>query len=1237
MAEAVLPEVTVVQGSGVGSIPNFVSPGAAAAIGKALGSGGVGNIAGAGLGGPANNGVPAQPAQQQCAQGGPGGGPGSGIGQPNNGGLGNGLNPALADAFNCAKPKWEAANPGMKVYGFSGRGSRPIASSKHPSGNALDVAIYGSDGGLFNNLRVGAVPAFRAYESFAETMGSCDTTGSMKWGGNFNSGVPNDAMHFQLGGSVARGDVYKGIANPTAGAFSSPQSPGSEGFGKYNGPTDAAKANSGAGAGSGIGQQNDNGVTGQGNNQQAPCTNQGQGNGCQPITAAAAPAASAISQGQGMGAASGLLQGLGGMAQNPMALAQGLMQSAAGAAAGLLGGGGGGGGLPGMPGGLEGILGAVGKTGGIAALANGGLQNPLGNLTQAAFSQIQNLGSNILPSLTGVMPQSLLKMDGAGSLQGMMTGLIQKSASDVIKKGVPQLGGFPQIFVSALGSAASGANLKNSLRASASQIFGNAVVDGKLSNLSALPGFNIPLPSNATSEDIESYSDKFSFYDARWKPASEKIVDLKKPFAETLNTLSEKPEINAFGTLFRDYDAFATQGISGLTRDTTALGVDLINLGKLGDLKDLLNIGTAHQLARQLIENGFGISSGLLLMLKEKGLDPISMHDEKNSQVLFDILESINDTEIISNVKKYFEIDDRLNITNLSDLLKSEKIFVYSKNVNEFKDLRDMALTLAMCGGTGTMRTYRDLGLAIASLEFPAVFADAKKEVTALRPDEYFYMSEILPTESKFNEYGPVIADFIGSAAGYVHDYTLPKMNVLLEKLYNDPITDNLIDLYERLSAVLNGVHTGPSSITVPATGGYTFGTYSRLDDASLAVAQAIEAELTKIKTTANEEQTKTISELEGLHFTSAEFLAHEAMMRKKYGIELGEPRRTNNYYGDGSTLAFPLEGSLSSNHLVYVSGVFQVAQNNWNYNDSKNEIIFTMPPAANSIITIVYDVPSLKPEPRATDSWMLVSQLENLALETGYGGPADYLRRITTDDVYGQRINLLMMQARNREKLGNLGINCPGFNRILDDNGEAQTINFMDYTGLWTNDPSRASEIWLQNTQEVGSRDQYIIQNLNKNKENVQRDIDLLSQNIIRRMIFFWQNDIVISDQFSDIYVQNSNNSIYNEFKPDLIVGYNTSLPLEGNILGPYREIISELMRIENLSAPEFQTPLSNDVIEYHRKLNLSLRMVITILQRMLLLNGSSYLGINEDDFRTIFGIQSVCNILLKNIAEDY
>ncbi len=938
-----------------------------------------------------------------------------------------------------------------------------------------------------------------------------------------------------------------------------------------------------------------------------PC-NPSDGGGCQPISSGAAGAASSMMAGQGMAPAAGLLQQAAAVAQNPLSIAGTTVQQFAAAAGGPLGQG--------------------------AAMLSGGLSDPTSFITkgvQGAIAQIGGAGP--LSALTGVIPTAF----SGGGLTGMLTQNLQNVAGSIIKQGIPQLGNFANVFNSALGAAGSATNIATAINGSVQQIFGKAT--GGI--LSQLPGINL-----TDFDPLEGIEGADSIITEILKPKIDSSINFTGPVRDVLNKAVNAKEFDAFSSSYMDFNSMVTHGFGNLTDNLVGLGKDLEKLGKVGDMTDLLNIGTPKQLTRQLIENGLGISTGLLPKINEGNLSSDFYNSEDNNGELRTILNDISNPDVIKYVKEVMDIDPNLQIDNLGDLLKSNVIFKESFEYNRFNELREIALTLTMCNPSqGTITTLGQLGKLLRQMETAEYFAELNEEFQPLRVEEADSLSAIMLTESYFGNNGPVLADFIGTAAGYVHADTLPAIATLLNEITGIAELSNFDALMVLLAETLQGNYrvvdgfTGEVTIVVPPTASYTFGIYTTLDNAVTAIKNSIETELQSINDDAkinNPELYTKLRNLQSFHSASAQYLYHEQRMRQAYGIDIGDSRGVDNYVGDGSTIAFPLSGLNPKNIVVYMSGVYQ-AISNYSYNSTTKNLIFSTTPAQGTLISISYDTDSSLPEGTPADVWQLASSLESHALETGFGGPADFLNRVATNDRHGQRIRAIMIQARNKAILEEAGLACPGYNRISNPGDEKMYVNFVEQTGIWTSDPGRAAEIWVQNNSNVLLMETYILEKYKQNRQTMQEDIDVLNQNLVRQMIFYKNGDLVISDLMANLYSSNQNNEIYFDNRPDLAINYSNELPSEGFIIGPYKEIVSAITNKENMRNEYFVTPLSTQTETYLKSIGMDMGLLITIMQRVLTVSASKHIGILESDFKDLFGVQSVSRALLQNIANNY
>ena len=921
----------------------------------------------------------------------------------------------------------------------------------------------------------------------------------------------------------------------------------------------------------------------------------GNGGGCAPINSAAPAVASSVNAGQGLNPASALTGGL---------------QQVASTVTGGLGAG------------VQQALSAV--TGGAGSIMN--VASSISGLTAPAMNMIQNMGGGILPSLTGVIPSGISSIIGGGSL----TGMIQNAAGSIIQQGMPQLGGFTSILGSAIGAAASGGNMMNAVLGSATQIFGNSL--GNMQNLTGA------IPNIVEPDDPDMGLGGNDYTDILQNRIDRNVKLIRTSPGDVVSDLVNADAVDGFSSLHNNYNSLVTQGFGSMSNSVVDLGNDLTNLGKLGDMTDVFNLGTPQQFARQLIENGFGFSTTLVPLLIENGLSLENLYTNNNSQDVYSILESINDPGIINDVKTHFEVADTLQFETLADFINPEKIFPTSYEYNQFEYLEELGPTLSLYN-MGQIKTLGQFGKLLSSLETVEGYDDLLAENTVIRQTESAEYLDGMVFASKFGFEGPTVADFIGTAAGYVHSSTLPAMATLLEQIEQSGHLDEFHALMQLMINTLNGDYT-TTTIDVPPTNDYTFGSYTTLDDATAAIVGAIESELQYLKDdleNVDHMNWLRIQYLETYHWESARFLEHEKRMRRLYGIDIGDPQRQNSFMADGVRTSFELEEDKSSKHTVYVNDVFQAKNQKWTYNANNNSIVFITPPAHGAIVSIVYNVNTFRPETTNADGWQFAASLEQYAMHKGYGNTSDYLNRVASNDIHGQRINAILRQARNKERLSDLGVIYPNFDTITDASNNNSIFNYTGYTGIWTDNINRAAEIQVQNFANVKSFRQYIIQNYAKNKHVMQADLDILLQNITRQLIFYVNDSIAVTQLMVDLYQSNQNKEIYQQNRSDLFIPYSEEFSTDGFIIGPYREIVSEIGRKEGIKNDVFNQPLSAETIAYFKELNFDISLMITIIQRIFIVNISLSLGISEGDVQNVFGIQSVFKKILQNIADNY
>lgn len=953
-----------------------------------------------------------------------------------------------------------------------------------------------------------------------------------------------------------------------------------------------------------------NGAQGGGGGYGSEC-GQAEG-GCAPSSTAAPQVAASLAQNQGLGSPAGLQDALMAAASGDVT---GMAQQVAGAAAGAAGG-----------------LGS--QFLGTNALAAPDITSMI---TQGVAGKVAGMGSGILPGIAGNMASSFMGGSGIGNVVGMAQGLLTDKISgftdQLLNSASPQLGQFMNMFNSASGAAGMANQLSQTMQKTLGQSFGNA---GELfgsgmefNNLANLPG--------GTNKQLNPYINKdFEPLNGQLRESIEGTRNLIGKPADVLPELINLPRMSSFATMFYDWDGLSTNGFANFTNNLPGLGLDLMNLGYMADIKDIFRLGTPGQIGQQLIAHNLSYVTGLGDFLAANRLKLSDLSSSENDALVYEFLSTVTDPGVIEDVKNNLRMNSDLEFEHLGQLLDPQIILPNSYDYNFFEDLNEMAVQLSMCGSVGNMRSLYDLGRLMVSLE-PTYELEALNNEAA--PYNMADMVDFVDSNAPNGRFHPTgeltIADFIGTAAGYVHSITLPKIVELTNDLYqNTTYLDDYMDLMAVLRDTLNGSYSTPVDVTPPG-----FGTYATLDAAVSAIVDAIEAELIVAKEAmrADEDAWDKLNQIESAHFESSTYILHEEKLRHIYGINIGSQNKTEIFVSDGIVTTIQLSDLVDSNATfnVFIAGAWQQQGPDYTVDTAARTITLSTAPAAQTKIAVQYGTGRYNPSVNNAMVWQFASNLENFALQTGHGGPAEFLSRITTDDEHGQRIQALLRQARNKERIRNYGLNCTAWDQA--NSGAEDFIHYIAHTGIWSDDADRAAEIWLQNTQEVNDTYSYQLTKMQANKYRIQNDIELTLQNVMRQMLYYVDGNIVASELFMNIYQNEDQTSIKIFDREDLLIPYSDDLTNNGYILGNYKEIISEFMKIEGLENDKFVTPLSAGTVKYINEIGIDLKQVIRLTQKVLLMNGALGLGVKEGDYRSMFEVPSVSKILLHNMAQDY
>lgn len=379
------------------------------------------------------------------------------------------------------------------------------------------------------------------------------------------------------------------------------------------------------------------------------------------------------------------------------------------------------------------------------------------------------------------------------------------------------------------------------------------------------------------------------------------------------------------------------------------------------------------------------------------------------------------------------------------------------------------------------------------------------------------------------------------------------------------------------------------------------------------------------------EEEYQAVLEANSLGFESARQLHKEHSLRRLAGIDFGEPEKRESFYG--GVTEFPLKDNRASVVSVYVDGAFRVPGRDFEYNPDTATVVFSSAPAVDEIVDINYTVPKIKLQSSPRDSWEFAKKLEEYGKQTGYGQAAEFISKIAKDDYEGQRIQAVMVQTRNNQRLADVGIECNGFNRV---NGESTDFNWVEETGIWSDDVGRASEIWLEQTQSTENYQQYIHKKIAENPLPAGNMIENALVAVLPSLLYINGNSITVSPAMVSLYFNNQ--SSYNDVDYNIenyrISFGSSSVSTNQYELGNYQEIVSEFARIENVQTEQFDTPLSTNTKEYLDSIGIDLDSLIGVLQKTLIVNAGRMLSLQDADIQALFGSISVTKLLTRAVA---
>ena len=512
-------------------------------------------------------------------------------------------------------------------------------------------------------------------------------------------------------------------------------------------------------------------------------------------------------------------------------------------------------GATGITGAMSGALGSLGNVlGGGLAGALGQIAGPLNQLTGGAMQALSSIGSNILPSLTGVLPSSLTNIVG-GSVNGAIGGLMGSLS------GVLGNSGVSGILPNAIQQFAGGGGLNGVINRVANNMIGGAAFGG----------------ASAFMQNIGISSAYGGISNSMIGAVSE---------AAGLRFGANGP--GALGANFANNNGLVSFGMSALSSNIPAAAANMSNLG-IFSTANPLRLQQPASVANQIINAGLGKVTGLTNSIVNAGLPVAGIDNPAHDTAVQNILNKVTDQAAIGAVSAQFNIGVPLD------------------NLGQLTDINHMCPDLA---ATGPSKTFTDLGQHMLSLgitrskTFQDVGTALSKTDAGIDLNHLSQMSTPMysgATDKLYQTYGYgggsigelTMADFIGTPAGYVHNDTLPYIIDANNKVMATADGQTLNALIVQLQTLLSGGYHVPGSgasgdqpasadsININGT------VYTSLDAAVYAMIAAIESQLTVIKNSTDPTIQAALQASEAGHAASCSQILKENHHISNWGIDL--------------------------------------------------------------------------------------------------------------------------------------------------------------------------------------------------------------------------------------------------------------------------------------------------------------------------------------------------------------
>jgi len=654
--------------------------------------------------------------------------------------------------------------------------------------------------------------------------------------------------------------------------------------------------------------------------------------------------------------------------------------------------------------------------GAIASIAAAGLLSGVATSISGAMGfAAGSLGSSVVSGVVNGVTQAMASSLGsvvASVLSGRpisLTGILMNIAGGAVGGAFSAIGSAAMNAIGNLGASSGLSSIMGNISPAISNILSQALVTGVTQGLSNLmhpiataPGFNMPnlvaqwAANGGTVGMIQNVGNNILGKGPGGNLTNFiNNINSASAFAQVANTMighandaagAKFGAVNpgGLGNNFHNWNDIMSFGTTSLTRNLNGAAKDMLAMG-IFNISNLLRIMAPANVGYQIMAAGLGTVTGLTQALIAAQIPVAGLDTPQNDAAVQKILDGITDEQALGAVSVNFNLNRQIyNLGELTSFSYMCPNFSKSSVAKNWHDLGQQFISIGIVRAT----TFADVAAALAKIDPGLNLNHLSQLSTPYDP------ATIKLINSTFGWGGGTVgeitmADFIGTAAGYVHTDTLPYITAANQAIGKLPEGIELIRRIQILRNAISGYYTQPpsdggengagatkgfvmitSSLYVTGANGtntvQNFGStpfdgiqYETLDDLITAYCPYIEAQLTVIANIQDPELQATIAASEKAHNASCAQIIKEAYLCDKFGIKLT----------DTNVLNSPMSAYLFANTLPTYSQ------------------------------------------------------------QTGYGQIGDYMKRIAADNLYGDAIRGAIAMGNNRDILQPLGVNTERFN----------------------------------------------------------------------------------------------------------------------------------------------------------------------------------------------------------------